>query len=71
MPWVHVPSEVECLGGPSDGREVDVSQARAVAGQVVPVPVGWQRRGTTEDYVLARDDDRLVALYPGAVELDD
>ena len=67
MPWVSAPIEVECLGGPCDGETISLPQHLAIAGGHVREPV----EGKGEDYVLARDADRLVALYRRAVELDD
>ena len=67
MPWVSAPIEVECFGGPCDGETISVPQHLAIAGGHVRAPV----EGKGEDYVLARDADRLVALYRPAVELDD
>ena len=69
MPWVSVPIEVECFGGPCDGETISVPQHLAIAGGHVRAPV--EGKGAAEDYVLARDADRLVALYRRAVELDD
>ena len=60
MPWVGVPIEVECFGGPCDGETISVPQHLAIAGGHVRAPV--ERTGA-EDYVLARDAERLVALY--------
>jgi hypothetical protein len=68
LPWVSLPIEVECFGGPCDGHKISVPQHLAIAGDRVRAPV--EGKGI-EDYVLARDADRLVALYRRAVELDD
>jgi hypothetical protein len=53
VPWVGLPIEVECFGGPCDGQAISVPQHLAIAGGHVRAPVG----NGAEDYVLARDDD--------------
>ena len=68
MPWVSAPIEIECFGGPCDGEKISVPQHLAIAGGHVRAPV--EGKGA-EDHVLARDADRLVALYRRAIELDD
>jgi hypothetical protein len=70
VPWVSAPIEIECFGGPCDGETISVPPHLAIAGGHVRAPV--EGKGTpAEDYVLARDAGRLVALYRRAVELDD
>jgi hypothetical protein len=64
--------EKGCVGAAQrvegDGKTIRVPQHLAIAGGHVRAPV--EGKGA-EDYVLARDADRLVALYRRAVELDD
>ena len=62
---MHLPTEVECVGGPFDGRTTRVSQALAFTGRVVEV--GDPPRDGAEAYVLTRDGDQLLAVYRTAV----
>jgi hypothetical protein len=39
VPWVSVPIEVECFGGPCDGETISVPQHLAIAGGRVRAPV--------------------------------